>query len=324
MARSGCRTAKVKVAERGQAEAEDIERVEAVRAALGPDGRIRVDANGAWEPGQAARMLRRAGPVRARVRRAALRHPGRDGRAASAYRYPGRRRRVDPPGRGPAAGARRGRGRHRDAEGPAARRGPRGAGGGGGLRPSGRGVERRGHLGRAGRRGGAGRRAPRAALRLRAGHHVAAGRGRDGRPAGARGGIAAGPPPGRRPGRAGPLGDRPGPVAGTGRGGRRVPPCAPLARGRRGREPLHRVRRRVQRRADQMRAARGGAGARVAQHAAGDGVLRGRAAAAGCGCTSGSTSAPPRSPRSAWPRPAAARWRCCAPRARRRPTSTRR
>ena len=59
VARSGCRTAKVKVAERGQAEADDIERVEAVRAALGPDGRIRVDANGAWEPAQAARMLRR-------------------------------------------------------------------------------------------------------------------------------------------------------------------------------------------------------------------------------------------------------------------------
>src|SRR5256885_12295415 len=58
VARSGCRTAKVKVAERGQAEAEDIERVEAVREALGPDGRIRVDANGAWEPGQAARVLR--------------------------------------------------------------------------------------------------------------------------------------------------------------------------------------------------------------------------------------------------------------------------
>jgi len=58
VAKSGCRTAKVKVAERGQAEAEDLERVEAVRAALGPDGRIRVDANGGWEPGQAARMLR--------------------------------------------------------------------------------------------------------------------------------------------------------------------------------------------------------------------------------------------------------------------------
>ena len=59
VARSGCRTAKVKVAERGQAEAEDIERVEAVRSALGPDGRIRVDANGGWKPGQAARVLRR-------------------------------------------------------------------------------------------------------------------------------------------------------------------------------------------------------------------------------------------------------------------------
>src|ERR1700689_4880927 len=55
---SGCRTAKVKGAERGQSEADDLERVEAVREALGPDGKIRVDANGGWEPGQAARMLR--------------------------------------------------------------------------------------------------------------------------------------------------------------------------------------------------------------------------------------------------------------------------
>jgi O-succinylbenzoate synthase len=55
---SGCRTAKVKVAERGQSEAQDIERVEAVREALGPDGRIRVDANGGWDPGRAVRMLR--------------------------------------------------------------------------------------------------------------------------------------------------------------------------------------------------------------------------------------------------------------------------
>jgi len=58
VAGSGCRTAKVKVAERGQSEADDIERVEAVREALGPDGRIRVDANGGWEVAQAARMLR--------------------------------------------------------------------------------------------------------------------------------------------------------------------------------------------------------------------------------------------------------------------------
>lgn len=47
--RSGCSTAKVKVAERGQTLADDIERVEAVRDALGPRGHVRVDANGGWE-----------------------------------------------------------------------------------------------------------------------------------------------------------------------------------------------------------------------------------------------------------------------------------
>jgi O-succinylbenzoate synthase len=62
VAASGCRTAKVKVAEKGQAEGEDIERVAAVRDALdaaGPGGRIRVDANGGWSVEQAARMLKR-------------------------------------------------------------------------------------------------------------------------------------------------------------------------------------------------------------------------------------------------------------------------
>ncbi|MGZ5404400.1 MAG: o-succinylbenzoate synthase [Nocardioides sp.] len=44
----GCRTAKVKVAEPGQTLADDQARLEAVRDALGPDGRIRVDANGGW------------------------------------------------------------------------------------------------------------------------------------------------------------------------------------------------------------------------------------------------------------------------------------
>lgn len=44
----GCRTAKVKVAEPGQGLADDEARVAAVRDALGPAGRIRVDANGAW------------------------------------------------------------------------------------------------------------------------------------------------------------------------------------------------------------------------------------------------------------------------------------
>ena len=60
-AASGCRTAKVKVAERGQAPAEDVDRVAAVREALGPGGRIRVDANGGWSVPTAARMLRDLG-----------------------------------------------------------------------------------------------------------------------------------------------------------------------------------------------------------------------------------------------------------------------
>jgi o-succinylbenzoate synthase len=58
VAASGCRTAKVKVAEPGQPGSADLERVEAVRAALGPGGRVRVDANGGWSVSVAARMLR--------------------------------------------------------------------------------------------------------------------------------------------------------------------------------------------------------------------------------------------------------------------------
>jgi O-succinylbenzoate synthase len=57
VAGSGCRTAKVKVAEAGQGDADDVARVEAVRDAIGPAGRIRVDANGAWDVAHAARML---------------------------------------------------------------------------------------------------------------------------------------------------------------------------------------------------------------------------------------------------------------------------
>jgi O-succinylbenzoate synthase len=57
VARSGCRTAKVKVAEPGQALADDAGRVEAVRDAIGPDGKIRVDANGGWSVPQAAAAL---------------------------------------------------------------------------------------------------------------------------------------------------------------------------------------------------------------------------------------------------------------------------
>jgi O-succinylbenzoate synthase len=54
---SGCRTAKVKVAEPGQPVSADIDRVEAVREAIGPDGKVRVDANGGWSVDEAARRL---------------------------------------------------------------------------------------------------------------------------------------------------------------------------------------------------------------------------------------------------------------------------
>ena len=55
---SGCRTAKVKVAEPGQTAAEDLARVEAVRDALGPAGAVRVDANAAWDVDTAVRRVR--------------------------------------------------------------------------------------------------------------------------------------------------------------------------------------------------------------------------------------------------------------------------
>ncbi|GAA4814220.1 o-succinylbenzoate synthase [Nocardioides caeni] len=54
----GCRTAKVKVAEPGQTLADDEARVEAVRDALGPDGHVRVDANGAWSVDEAVTAIR--------------------------------------------------------------------------------------------------------------------------------------------------------------------------------------------------------------------------------------------------------------------------
>lgn len=53
----GCTTAKVKVAEAGQREADDIDRVAAAREAMGPHGRIRIDANGGWSLTQAHDML---------------------------------------------------------------------------------------------------------------------------------------------------------------------------------------------------------------------------------------------------------------------------
>lgn len=57
-ASSGCSTAKIKVAEPGQSPGEDLERVAAVRDALGPSGAIRVDANAAWDVEEATVRIR--------------------------------------------------------------------------------------------------------------------------------------------------------------------------------------------------------------------------------------------------------------------------
>lgn len=57
-ARSGCRTAKVKVADPGTSLTDDCERVAAVRDALGADGAVRVDANGAWDVETAVTAIR--------------------------------------------------------------------------------------------------------------------------------------------------------------------------------------------------------------------------------------------------------------------------
>jgi O-succinylbenzoate synthase len=58
----GCTTAKVKVAEAGQRLADDVDRVAAVRDALGPGGRVRVDANGGWSLPDAQRALAALAP----------------------------------------------------------------------------------------------------------------------------------------------------------------------------------------------------------------------------------------------------------------------
>lgn len=59
LASGGCRTAKVKVGERGQSVGDEIARLEAVRDALGPTGHVRIDANGAWDADTAVARLTR-------------------------------------------------------------------------------------------------------------------------------------------------------------------------------------------------------------------------------------------------------------------------
>lgn len=58
----GCRTAKVKVAERGQLLAEDVARVDAVRRAIGPEGRLRIDANTNWNVDEAEHAIHALAP----------------------------------------------------------------------------------------------------------------------------------------------------------------------------------------------------------------------------------------------------------------------
>jgi O-succinylbenzoate synthase len=53
----GCRTVKVKVAEAGQPLSDDVARVSNARDFLGPDGRIRVDANGGWNLDEAEHAI---------------------------------------------------------------------------------------------------------------------------------------------------------------------------------------------------------------------------------------------------------------------------
>jgi O-succinylbenzoate synthase len=54
---NGCRTAKVKVGEPGQSLADEQARLEAVRDALGPHGRIRIDVNGLWSVDEAVARI---------------------------------------------------------------------------------------------------------------------------------------------------------------------------------------------------------------------------------------------------------------------------
>lgn len=57
VAGSGCRTAKVKVADHSEALPQDLDRLAAVRSALGPSGAVRIDANGVWDVDTAVRRI---------------------------------------------------------------------------------------------------------------------------------------------------------------------------------------------------------------------------------------------------------------------------
>jgi O-succinylbenzoate synthase len=56
---SGATTAKVKIGDPGQSEADDMDRVRAVREILGPGGKVRVDVNAGWDLDTAASRIER-------------------------------------------------------------------------------------------------------------------------------------------------------------------------------------------------------------------------------------------------------------------------
>jgi o-succinylbenzoate synthase len=58
----GARTVKVKVAERGQQLGDDVARVAEVRRIVGPEGRIRVDANAGWNVDEAEHAIHALAP----------------------------------------------------------------------------------------------------------------------------------------------------------------------------------------------------------------------------------------------------------------------
>jgi hypothetical protein len=182
----GCTTAKVKVAQAGQVLRDDVDRVAAVRDVLGPTGRVRVDANGAWTLSDARWAVAALSAFDLEyveqpcesvedlaLLRVALARAGIEVLVAADESV----RKAEDPLRVARAGA-------ADVlvlkvaplggvrPGPADRRG---------VRPAGRGVQRAGHLRRHQRGGGARCRAAGAAVRLRARHDQPHGGGRGAR-----------------------------------------------------------------------------------------------------------------------------------------------
>ena len=282
--------------------ADDLARVEAVRDALGPDGHVRVDANGGWDVDTAVtrcRALDRAAGGLEYVEQpcATVEEPG---RRPAPRRRADRRRRVDPPGRGPDAGRRR----SRRPTSPCSRC-SRSAGSAPACgSPSRSGCPsscpRRSRR-RSGSPPGVALAAALPELPYACGlATVAAAHGRRRRRARCSRSTAALPvrrPRPTRPARGGP--GRPRDAGALVRQDRRRAGTGPRV------NPSTALAPRPRRRAGPLRRARGGARARVPLGAAGVRPARGRRRRAGCGCTCASTSGRPASSPSAWPRPRA-------------------